>query len=71
MIVSELIEHLKTLPQDVPVVYSLHSEFAVMDAADVRTAYLAVWNGEYMRPYERHWPDGKPVFATVVTFPGN
>lgn len=71
MTVAELIDHLSSLPQDAQVVYALYSEFDVLDACEIAVKRLALWKGKYLRPNERHWPDGKINLVTVVVFPGN
>lgn len=45
MTVKELIAKLRTMPQDAPVVYSLHSENASMDADDVTLQTMIERNG--------------------------
>lgn len=80
MIVSELISHLQTMPQDATVIYSFHSEMTVMNIDDV--TYRPASEERYvLRPENteetvfeynaRHWPPGKtPQFVGVVEFPG-
>ncbi len=74
MTVKDLITHLHTMPQDLPVAYALHSEFTLMSTEDVQVQML-----------QPHRPDGwvatrwwgtrneQDALKTVpyVVFPGN
>ncbi|WP_333899631.1 hypothetical protein [Agrobacterium pusense] len=40
MTVAELIEHLRTFPQDLPVAYRLHSEQVMLDPDDIEVKEL-------------------------------
>ena len=67
MKVSELIEHLKTFPQDLDVAYKCYSEQCLMDAEEIRVRTMCEAR-----------PDGwihdsrqdKPIKCYLV-FPGN
>jgi hypothetical protein len=67
MTVSELIEFLKTQPQDLPVAYAIYSEYALLESEDIVVRGLCL-------PREDGWvaskrPD-RPSQQYLV-FPGN
>ena len=65
--IADLIEHLQTLPQDLPVGYRCYSEECLLDFADLKIE-------EHCAPREDGWiqnkrPD-KPSIKYLI-FPGN
>lgn len=78
MNVRELIEHLQTLPQELEVIYSYHSDYEVLRAEDIehceaRGKSTVLRGGRYAHTYPGYqWPPGEqPVYVDVVIFPGN
>lgn len=67
MTVAELIEFLKTQPQDLPVAFDLHSEHILMVAGDIRLMNACEARQDGWVPRAR--PD-KPSRAYLM-FPGN
>ncbi len=65
--VAQLIEHLKTFDQGLPVAYQIHSEQCLMDLADIAVAHLSV-----ARP-DGWVADARPDQPTTpyLLFPGN
>jgi hypothetical protein len=67
MTVRELIEHLKTLPGDMPVAYDRYSEQCLMEVNEITVQDLC-------HPREDGWiQDKRPDMPTIkyVVFPGN
>ncbi len=74
MTVAELIDHLKIMPQDAPVIYSYHSDYADLEAREVTHEQMIRRNDHWMRYIPHHWDkakDGEPVLIDVCCFPGN
>jgi hypothetical protein len=78
MTVTELIEKLKALPGDAPVIYQFHSDWAMLDAEGVtytasESKRLVIRGGIIRDAYpEDHYPKGeKPVYVSAVCLPGN
>lgn len=75
MTVKDLIEKLQAMPQDLLVVYDIHSETVPLeDEWPMVAADFIERNGIYMRFVERWWNkerDGEPKLVTVCHFPGN
>lgn len=76
--VAELIAHLQTFDQSLPVIYSLHSDYSCMKTDDVTLArkedkIVALHRGELRRFFlgadTRGMPDED--FIDAVWFPGN
>jgi len=65
--VAELIEHLQTLPQHLPVAYCMHSEYCLLELGDVSVKRLQAARPDGWVHDKR--PD-KPDVEYVV-FPGN
>lgn len=65
--VAQLIAHLKTLPQEAPVAYGLHSEQCLMEMDQIDVVELGVARPDGWVHNVR--PD-KPTI-TYVLFPGN
>lgn len=72
--VAELIEHLKTMPQDAPCIYRCCSDYSALrkdeviyteDKFETRNGMI---HGEY-KPWVRGGEP--PVYVKVVSFPGN
>lgn len=76
MTVKELIVHLSAMPPEATVIYSMFSEYAELRADEVQLVTeadhkICLRHGNYMDD-PAYWPPGeKPVFVTVVRFPGN
>jgi hypothetical protein len=70
MTVKELIEHLQTLDEDLPVAYRKHSEFADLNSVALITLETLRDNGGYLTElYTRE--DRLKGGRTYVCFPGN
>ena len=67
MKVSELIECLKTFPQDLPVVYAAYSELCILEAKDIE-----VGKAQPARPdgWVHHQRKDKPMVDYLI-FPGS
>lgn len=65
--VAELIQHLQTLPQELPVAYQLHSEQVLMELSDITVEQLQEARPDGWVHDKR--PD-RPAVQYVV-FPGN
>lgn len=67
MTVSELIEFLKTQPQDMPVAYEFCSDYALLEAKDIETCDLCFpRNDGYLHRTRQDRPKQK-----YLVFPGN
>jgi hypothetical protein len=87
MIVSELIEHLKTFPQDALVIATMFSDYEQLEVEDITLIRaedsksagkgLIRHNGHLMDLQEGWWPKSEgpkptePEYITAVHFPGN
>lgn len=79
MTVKELIEKLKTFPEDAYVVYRLYSDISGMNDEEIKffTAadrQVVKRNGDFMTYEKWFWPaekEEKPVYVDAVLFPGN
>lgn len=67
MTVAELIEHLKTVPQDLPVAYRRYSEQCLLDVTDIYVDTLCEARADGWVANAR--PD-KPTIDYLI-FPGN
>jgi hypothetical protein len=67
MTVAELIEFLKTQPQELPVAYAIYSEYALLEAGCIEVKELCRPRNDGWLEYKR--PD-KPSQKYLV-FPGN
>jgi hypothetical protein len=67
MTVAELIEFLKTQPQDLPVAFKIYSENSLMDVGQIEVEELGMPRNDGWVPNKR--PD-KPSQKYLV-FPGN
>jgi hypothetical protein len=67
MTVAELIEFLKTHPQDMPVAFAIYSEYALLDSEEIGVKELSLPRNDGWVEYKR--PD-KPSQKYLV-FPGN
>jgi len=67
MIVSELIEFLKTQPQDALVAYKKYSEYVLMEDNEI---YVCVLSEPHQDGWVHDYRDDKPK-STYVIFPGN
>lgn len=65
--VADLIAHLQTLPQDLPVAYEIHSEQCLLELSDITIEQL-----QEARPdgWVHHKRPDRPAVQYVV-FPGN
>jgi hypothetical protein len=72
MTVKELIEHLKTFPEDLPVLYAIYSDNKMLEAEDIKIAKFMEYrkNDGY---YPRNSDSATGVFRRFegVSFPGN
>ncbi len=77
MTVRELREKLATMPDNVEVIYSYHSEYAILTDTDIRlvpaqSKEICERRGQHIRYRDGVWPSTeKPKFVTVVVLPGN
>lgn len=78
MIVSDLIEKLKTFPPDATVIYQIYSDYDLLKAEDIsfvkaEDRRIILHNGHCMSWNERWKPKDvdDPQFITAVIFPGN
>lgn len=65
--VADLIEHLRTLPQDLPVAYHIYSEQSLLEFEDIRIK-------EFCAPRPDGWVQNKrPDMPSMkyLVFPGN
>lgn len=63
MTVADLIAHLQTLPQDLPVAYSKFSEYALLEKRDIEVANLCLPREDGWVPLKR---DDKPFQAYLL-----
>jgi hypothetical protein len=67
MTVAQLIEFLKTQPQDLPVAYEIHSEYCMLEEEDIVI-------GDHCLPREDGWIERQrsdKKTQTYLVFPGN
>lgn len=71
MNIKELKEVLAKYPDDMEVLYCLHSDYEMMQVADIREV-KGVWKGAYtMRSHPTMSAENKANENTYVLFPGN
>lgn len=71
MTVAELIEHLKTLPQDLEVVYMRYSDYTFLEADEITIAH-GVKRDKWIARYHRTMPEADQYkVRDYVAFPGN
>ena len=78
MTVSELIEKLKTMPPDAPVIYCYQSDYDALEpdqveliAADEKKVVRRGGRFCYAYPSSEYPPGESPEYITVCRFPGN
>ena len=74
MTVAELIEHLKTMPPNAPVIQTYCSDYDDVSPSDV-TASKLIRRGDHWMSYNEKWwdhaKDGEPVLIDVCHIAGN
>lgn len=71
MNVRELKQALEQYPDDMEVLYCLHSDFERMEADDISTVEAVDQNGYWMRTHRTMSADNQARKKTYLLFPGN